>query len=613
MQRIQQVIYILLYLQFFVCNVFTFNINIWKKKTDVMCTNEWKCVSNDDCTAKNSECINNLCQCASGYIFNTDMTACVKVATNIYETCEDTVQCSAYLLNGAKCVKNVCVCGPGYYYLHGRCNQYVGLFEKCKRDVDCYVNADFEASTCNEGICNCRSGFYQREYRTCRREGKAEGDECTVDIDCTFGNATCNEFVCAIKSEVDEIVEFSSDITLTKRIWDKETRVGDICTADKDCKAVKNSECGPTGTCRCARAYFASTTKTECIPELGEPCPTDASHIEKSICREGRWSCTKGTVASKDNRKCLDVTRKYKGNCQVDEQCYIFGPDAMCNNNKCTCNEDTSHYVESELFCWGNTGIGKTCKQDRDCYVKDFNGNLTCSKDKCSCPDGTRLSKDKKSCIGPRGLGEACEKPIDCATPHSVCKKKVCICDKNYYESIHKTCNAGIDAVCENDEDCAPGNSKCISKKCTCRPGYVATSNNSCIPESLFGKPCFEDIQCSAVTAGSICEELPTSKGNKACTCKKEDQYKFKRCFPKKLIGETCTNWGECYETYNENRIVCKNGKCACNWGYKEFNGSICIDHPQKSKFFLSGSAVNVRSTGFFLIVLSFILSSKLI
>lgn len=90
------------------------------------------------------------------------------------------------------------------------------------------------------------------------------------------------------------------------------------------------------------------------------------------------------------------------GNCQLDEQCYIFGPDAMCNNSKCICNESISHYVESELFCWGNTEFGKTCKQDRDCYVKDFKGHLICN-DTCSCPDGTRLSIDKMSCIGPTG------------------------------------------------------------------------------------------------------------------------------------------------------------------------------------------------------------------
>lgn len=96
------------------------------------------------------------------------------------------------------------------------------------------------------------------------------------------------------------------------------------------------------------------------------------------------------------------ATKKYEGHCQLDEQCYIFGPDAMCNNNICVCNEN-SHYINSELFCWGNKGLGETCSKDRDCFVKDFKGNLTCNGSKCGCPDGTRLSKDKMTCIGPTG------------------------------------------------------------------------------------------------------------------------------------------------------------------------------------------------------------------
>lgn len=45
------------------------------------------------------------------------------------------------------------------------------------------------------------------------------------------------------------------------------------------------------------------------LAELGESCREDdvnqTAYIEKSICREGRWSCTNGTVATKDNRECL--------------------------------------------------------------------------------------------------------------------------------------------------------------------------------------------------------------------------------------------------------------------------------------------------------------------
>lgn len=622
--------------------MFTFDIDILPEENtndinDLKWNNEWKCSSNDDCTAKNSVCSNQLCQCPPEYIFNADMTACVRVATGLYDTCEETVQCSAYLFSGAKCVENVCICGLGSYYLHGRCNRYVGLFEECKQNSDCYMNADFEASVCDvvNGICKCSPGFYQREYRTCRREGKAVGDECTVDIDCTFDNGTCSEFVCAVKSKADKAIELSSDVILIKGILDETTRIGSNCTTDEDCEVVRNAVCGPGGTCHCDRAYFASDTDDECIPELGEPCQNDdVSYIQKSICRDGIWSCTKGTVASKDNRECLNATREYLGNCHVDEQCYIFGPDAICSNNTCVCNENVSHYVESELFCWGNTGINETCNQDRDCYVKDFKGNLTCHAT-CGCPDGTRLSKDEMSCVGSAELGEACEIDSDCYVPSSVCKKQVCTCAKNYYES-HELCLPGINADCTGNEGCSPKNSVCISKKCYCEPNYVAASIDSCIPVSLFGEPCLLDIQCSATATDAICASEnrndtavttesstessikstteSTTAEDKICTCSTEDYYRFGRCFKKKFLGEICTNLGECYESYNEKRIVCRNGKCACIWGYVKLNGTVCVKHSQESKFFLKGipgSATSVVSMGLFLIV-PFVLSTKL-
>lgn len=57
----------------------TFNIyNLSEENSDIMWINEWECNSNDDCTARNSVCSDGLCQCSPEYIFNADMTACVK-------------------------------------------------------------------------------------------------------------------------------------------------------------------------------------------------------------------------------------------------------------------------------------------------------------------------------------------------------------------------------------------------------------------------------------------------------------------------------------------------------------------------------------------------------
>lgn len=125
------------------------------------------------------------------------MTSCLKAATMYEDTCKESFQCSNYLFSGGMCTNERCICAPGYHYLHGRCYKtagksetlpiciiivhqvfyivalVIGLKNTCLEDVDCVVNGDFEAIECKgadgQRFCECKPGFYQREYRTCRR------------------------------------------------------------------------------------------------------------------------------------------------------------------------------------------------------------------------------------------------------------------------------------------------------------------------------------------------------------------------------------------------------------------------------------------------------------
>nr|XP_012221305.1 PREDICTED: prion-like-(Q/N-rich) domain-bearing protein 25 [Linepithema humile] len=431
MRQAHQFVYILLYLQLFICNGFIF-ADVSSKKIisnvkNKISINEQKCNSDDECTVTDSVCSNGLCKCAPGYILSADLTSCIKVATGLNAPCNETAQCSAYLFSGAQCVKDVCVCGPGYYYLHGKCNRYVGLFEKCKKNIDCYVNAEFEASICDtiDGICKCNSDFYQREHRTCRRKGKAVNDECILDIDCTFINATCtSEYVCAIKSESDKAVAFSSDAVLNiSDTVDKEIQVSK-CKTDEDCKALENTICDPTGICRCKRAHFVPDAEkdTKCIPELGESCQeydvNDHAYIEKSICRKGKWSCTNGTVATKDNRKCRKGDTdscvpilSFGESCSLDIQCSVNVTDAICasknnitdtielpktaENKTCTCSKE-NHYKFGK--CFKKKFLGETCANLGECYETVNQGIIVCKKGKCACDSGY-MKFDNSTCV----------------------------------------------------------------------------------------------------------------------------------------------------------------------------------------------------------------------
>ncbi|XP_032683723.1 prion-like-(Q/N-rich) domain-bearing protein 25 [Odontomachus brunneus] len=616
MQLIRQVVYVLLYLHFSSRDVSTHDIDMLSEEymsgtNDFTTISNWKCESDNECTVTNSTCRDNECQCAPGYIYNSNMTSCVRVATGLLDPCEDSFQCSAYLSNGGECVDNICVCGPGYYYLHGRCNQYVGLFEKCKENIDCYVNADFEASTCNatEKICECSPGFYQREYRTCRREGKAVGNECTIDIDCTFKNAICKDFVCVEKSESKETNEFSSDIVLTadsNESTGEQIRVGSNCTSDEDCSELGNAVCDLTGACRCVRTYFAPDADAKCIPELGESCRSDdVGSIEKSICRAGIWSCTNGTVASRDNHECRKATTEYNGQCYEKEDCYIFGPDAECNENQCVCNATYSHYVESELFCWGNRGIDETCIQNYDCYVEGFVNELLCKDNKCGCPDDTHMNKNETACIkNVAGIGDICEVNEDCKTTNTICNENVCDCQENYYPSKKREeCLAGLNSTCEMDKQCIPADSVCISKVCSCKQDYVPVSIDTCLPTLPYGESCSQNIQCSVIVPGAICAAVKQDSGNKICTCDEKDHYRFGRCFKKKMLSETCTNIGECYLNFNADTVMCMNGECTCNWGYMKWNNSVCLKD-KRTLHFLNDGVIKMMSTGLLLVML---------
>lgn len=234
--------------------------------------------------------------------------------------------------------------------------------------------------------------------------------------------------------------------------------------------------------------------------ELGQPCKNnnDSLVIKDSICTNDIWSCKNTKLASKNNQGCLKgkyifncitirstfysknlidilATRKYNSSCQRDDQCSIFGPDAICKNKRCLCDEERSHFVEELQFCWSNRRMNESCKANEDCYVEGFNGTLVCTNNVCYCSEGTHSNSNGTACINSNAgkfkmsfdrctkvsstthlftdrltfpftfiseLGMFCEFDDDCTTSHSVCTNNVCTCDNTYYE-IKKRCYPG--------------------------------------------------------------------------------------------------------------------------------------------------------------------------
>ncbi|XP_031841133.1 uncharacterized protein LOC116430740 [Nomia melanderi] len=519
-------------------------------------SNEQKCDGDSDCPIKNSVCINKICQCASGYVINGSLTACIKVVTAYNDDCEESIQCSSYLHSGAACVNKVCTCIDGYYYLHGRCNAYTGLLGKCRLDEDCYVHAEYGAASCDNGVCKCSPGYYQREYRTCRPEGKVVGDACVIDNDCKLDNAYCDDNKCSIKKDKSISVHKENMLQESYELEQIATELRTNCTTNEACG--ENALCSELGICICKRGYFFDTSTTKCVPELGESCQeNDNSTIEYAECKNKKWNCVSGRVSSASNQQCLKLTRVYNNSCLNNENCQIFGPDSICENKKCICNEN-SHFVESEMFCWLKTGFNGTCQRDIDCYIDGINTSLSCTNKVCSCPEGTHANSDYTDCL------------------------------ENYI---------GINSSCTMDSECQPNNSVCRKNYCTCKENYTATSFKSCKPLRLFGESCDADVQCSTTVPNAICSAVDTSTTNKVCSCSEDYHYRFNKCNKRKVLGEICLDLGECYLNSNQHRVKCKNGQCACDWDYVKVNDTVCEMHSD-TRYNNNGNAINNVSGG---------------
>ncbi|XP_058800979.1 cell death abnormality protein 1-like isoform X2 [Phymastichus coffea] len=566
------------------------------------------CKSAADCHVENSNCSKQgLCECRSGYIRDGSLTRCLKVANGYYDTCEESVQCSAFLDAGGTCDRpnEQCVCTENYHYLHGRCFETKGLDEPCDRDEECFVNADYQAASCRDGKCKCSEGFYQREYTTCRPAAKNIGDECALDSDCAFiENAICTSNVCTLDNgsprvdsqdgggeamvathrtrEDDAELPFVARVRLSGGIVVGESQ----CKADLDCKLLDHSVCAANNTCVCDRGYFAIRDQTArggpvdgCVPEIGTSCSAEQAKSNFSVgfstCKNGAWTCDIDRAALKDNRLCRKFAKTIGAKCIHPEVCYLFGPRAKCADGKCTCDE-ASHWVAKEKFCWKYSKIKQGCKNDYECYSRGDDYIPKCTSGICTCPKGSVASDDGGYCYSSKPVfGSYCEKTEECkAIPNASCENNKCACSKTFFQR-EQQCVKGLNAACENDDECKLENTACLTvdnaKTCRCTSDFTVGSGNECIKKSHYKEACTEDVQCSAAVENTFCNATASRDydGNNdedasgRCDCIGDHYFNTEACYRKRKLGQDCKSERECFTTSSTG--VCKNSVCSCD------------------------------------------------
>ncbi|KAL7295639.1 hypothetical protein TKK_0011001 [Trichogramma kaykai] len=570
------------------------------------------CSEAKDCPMKDALCQEGICQCPSGFILSATGTKCLKIATGYNDICEESVQCSKFLLTGGTCENGHCACLRGFHYLHGYCYRTKGLNETCSFDEECNGFPDPVSARCVKNQCQCQEGFYAINDNYCRRRQKL-GEKCWVDEDCGK-DYKCNESdkKCsdktinstsqpapvtppakdqkakpntvkvgpACKSDADCKSIKNSQCGLDKVCICKKTfyalsdvqqclpEIGAACESDADCKSIKNSQCGLDKVCICKRAFYASSDAQRCVPEIGESCSSkpDESRVLNSLCVDNTWICPIDQVPSRSKQSCDKAVQKFGNLCKTTEQCHLLGSNTECIGHKCSCSKG-SHLINKK-YCHLSRSLGETCVTKDECVVPGGHIVPEC-EGRCKCPKGSHISEDGDFCIDDNfKLGHYCVKDEHCAGKNdSVCEKNKCVCKKNFFE-FNGNCLRGLSADCSKDNECKLVNSVCQNNNCQCADNCIPAKNNlACLMKKKINQECSKDEQCNAQTDHSHCHREEKAKTG-ICKCLESFYYKNGRCFKIKKLGEKCKLRSECV-TKTE-AAVCMNGVCRCDFNARQ-------------------------------------------
>lgn len=586
------------------------------------------CTTDGDCDTAGASCVAGVCSCPKGQVMTSDLTTCLAGASEWGASCTDAVQCVSRLLVGGSCAakevitstststtttavppttaeppveERVCRCAQGYHYLRGQCWRSVGLGGACTRSETCFANHDSESVACVGGKCACATGFYQREYSSCRRISTAFGQECGIGADCQYADSACVSRKCACREgySYDKDAKKcapskgttvqggaraggqherwrwsrrAQQLQAARTASDNVSATADnaaACTADSDCG--DNGDC-VSGACVCQRGYYKSGTR--CYPELQQVCSGDgACRMKNAVCRETgasgaskMCSCSGGYIPSEDMRLCRKMTPELlTWSCLHDEQCGYFGPSAACVEKRCHCGAGT-HWAADKQYCWVSKAVGEACSAAEDCAGLSPGGGAACTDAVCTCTTGYHASADRSACRADADhVDAACADDLDCTADHTVCADKKCACSKGFVPlASGKGCGPGVGGPCAKDGDCLAKDSSCdtSSKTCSCGDGMVSSAvGDACLKEAAhLNDTCTEVAQCRARAADCV-------EGR--CVCSKDTFYRDGQCRAKRALGASCRLTSECYLDEQPERAECRNGVCKCGFAYE--------------------------------------------
>lgn len=415
-------------------------------------------------------CVNNMCQCQSGYSGST-CEHFEGLPWNLTRYCIEsgkTDVCS----NRGKCVQGSCRCEQSR---HGNGTYYTGRYCEC----DDYACDLFNGEVCGgreRGICSC---------------GKCR---------CQYGF-------------------FGPDCSLTKEHEQCLTSDGKICSDQGTCE---NNQC------RCNDGYKGRTCDVM-VQTDDEFAPYCIARNSTEIC-SNRGTCIRGRCQCYKTPH--ELNKKFTGRyCECDDYSCVRINGKLCGGEelgKCLCGKCLCRKHYTEPNCTDGTPVDKCTSSNG----KICNGHGKCVNRKCKCDERysgpTCEEYDKLFYTRTKICRHSPDAPV--CSGRGTCTDGQCICHQRvprtpqWYTGQYCECD---DYNCDyyNGQLCGgPERGKCVCGICRCLAGYLGSdcsgSNSTEGCRAANGRLCNgqglcenNKCRCEGVYAGPTCEQCPTCPG----------------------------------------------------------------------------------------------------
>ncbi|XP_048727710.2 uncharacterized protein LOC125645867 [Ostrea edulis] len=511
---------------------------------------EGSCRDIDECSEGTSTCEQNchntdgsyVCSCVTGFELKKDNSSCLQIETDVCKLVG--LSCQYTCDNSSGVFK--CICPAGYELAAN--NRNCTNINECDRNICSQHCTDTNGSY----SCACYIGYrLNSDHTTCSEcDAPYYGQGCSYMCECGAGMDRCDPVkgcVCLPGWTGSDCSQDVNECSVNQS----------ICGTDKLCHNLQGGY-----RCDCRQGYRKEAAKCvdvdECTNAGSHNCSTATSTCKN---KDGGFSCKcKTGYIQKNLYECRDFDE-----CEAN----IDGCSQICSNVNgsydCDChfgfslNDDrkTCSKVQDACLLFPGLNCSYGCKQAPKNHTIGF----------CFCPEGYILNEqDKSSCIDVNecanmSLNKCSQKDTCVNTPGSF----NCSCPEGtYLENDGRTCRTcdgfsyGMD--CQTPCECGVGASHCDPVRgCLCKPGWIGTKCDADIDECMAGNPCNGIHQ--------VCRNTP---GSYACAC--QNGYVE--------ASGTCNDVDECVD--HPCSQLCTNipGSFVCNCysGFHLVNGNLCGD-----------------------------------